>query len=429
MTITVVLLLAVGVYGWRRAGTVEPPTIEFAGIDPAVAQAIETARADVLESPHSGKNWGKLGMLFYAHQFHDEAVTCFRQAEKLDPSEPRWPYFQGNILKYTAPENAIAALRRAASLCAGQPDSAALAVAELLLAQDRVGEAKAALDGLLQTDPANGRARLDLARAAYFSGNHQKSLEQLRLAAQDKRVCQATHVMMAQVYERRGDLTAAQKEQRLAKEVPSDPIWPAPFDAEVKSLEGGEPAQLMRAGLLKNQGRLPEAIAVLEQTVRDHPNSARGWLLLGDSLLSTRNLSRAEQAVNRAARLGSNSVEIPLDRGVVRMLSGDTGKALEYFELALKRKPDYAPAYFYMGQCLRKKGDSAGALNAFEKALSCKPNLVEAHVFSAEILVDMRKYGQALEHLRYALRFGAGDGKAMTLLGQVVRRVQIAPGL
>src|SRR5579871_7071621 len=101
------LLLAVSM-GWfvwhglaprRQAANepalIEPPALELTGVDPAVVRAIETARRAVLESPASGPAWGQLGKTLLAHDFHRQAGTCLAQAQRLDPTEARWPYLEG----------------------------------------------------------------------------------------------------------------------------------------------------------------------------------------------------------------------------------------------------------------------------------------------------------------------------------------------
>ena len=81
--------------------TPEPPRIDLANVDPAVRAAIESAQAAVGRSPRSEDAWGRLGMVLAAHTFYAEAITCFAQAERLDPGEKSWPYFQGVLLTFS----------------------------------------------------------------------------------------------------------------------------------------------------------------------------------------------------------------------------------------------------------------------------------------------------------------------------------------
>ena len=48
------------------------------------------------------------------HGFTDEASVCFAEAERLDPHEVRWPYYQAHFLSLTNPAAAIPEWRLAA---------------------------------------------------------------------------------------------------------------------------------------------------------------------------------------------------------------------------------------------------------------------------------------------------------------------------
>src|SRR5579859_5972390 len=77
---------------WARTPRPEPPRPDLSDADPQVVEAIEEARQAVLHAPRSASAWGRLGMVLRAHDFGEEANTCFAHAEQLDPNEPRWPY-------------------------------------------------------------------------------------------------------------------------------------------------------------------------------------------------------------------------------------------------------------------------------------------------------------------------------------------------
>jgi tetratricopeptide (TPR) repeat protein len=412
------------------ATTVEPPTLPLEGVDPAVVQAIESARGKVLQTPRSANAWGRLGMVLGAYHYFDEANTCFAQAEKLDPSEPRWPYFQGGILSLHDQEAAVPKLRRAAQLCAGDPDAPGLLLGDMLMKLDRADEAEEPFRQVLQKNPANARARLQLGRLLYLRGDLQKALEQLRHAAENQYTRQAAHQLMAEVYQRQGDPQAAEEHRQRTYQLPPDPSWPSTYDAEVKSLEVGEQANVKHVRQLLNQGRVPEAVALLEKTVRAYPDSLSAWELLGDTLVKTgTQLDRAEQALERAAQLGSTAALVLHGRGVIRLLLADWQGALVYFRQALARKPDFALTHFCIGRCLDEQGDRAGALKAFETALRCKPDLVQARKASAGLLIREGKYGLALQHLGYALKLAPTDEQSRQLLRQALQRITLPVAL
>ena len=46
---------------------------------------------DLMADPSSFRG-SHLGMVFHAHELHAEAITCYRRALELSPSEARWSY-------------------------------------------------------------------------------------------------------------------------------------------------------------------------------------------------------------------------------------------------------------------------------------------------------------------------------------------------
>src|SRR5687767_12245076 len=89
------LLGAGGWYGWRWYTTPVPPDISLQGISEELATAIDKARQAVRRQPRSSAAWGKLALVLGANGFEPQAIKCLIQAERFDPSHPRWPYLRG----------------------------------------------------------------------------------------------------------------------------------------------------------------------------------------------------------------------------------------------------------------------------------------------------------------------------------------------
>src|SRR5262249_26401188 len=124
------------------------PEIPLEGQEPEVVDVVGRARAAVVKDPRSADAWGQLGRVLMANELHSEiALDCFAQAERLDPNNPRWPYFCAGILKVDKgkPEEAVRKLERAVALAdaGGVPPSAPrLLLAETLLSLGRADDAE-----------------------------------------------------------------------------------------------------------------------------------------------------------------------------------------------------------------------------------------------------------------------------------------------
>src|SRR5688572_11357667 len=97
LLVPVGLVATGGAYYWLRPPPPELPNIDSISVDPAVARAIEAARAGVGAEPESAKAWGELGLVLFAHGLYQPSLPCFEAAERLDPADPQWPYYQGLV--------------------------------------------------------------------------------------------------------------------------------------------------------------------------------------------------------------------------------------------------------------------------------------------------------------------------------------------
>jgi tetratricopeptide (TPR) repeat protein len=411
----------------REVAVAQPPSIDQSGVDPAVLRLVTAARSAVVDTPHSAEAWGRLGKILLAHGLSDEALPCFAEAERLDPRQPRWPFYQGTILSQGDPDAAIPKLQGAADLCGKLPGAPRLRLADLLLGQGRLGEAEDQWQRLLSQEPGHCRAHLGLARLAYQRGNPEQSMSHLNIALNGSRTRKASHLLLAEIYQRRGDKPAADQESRRAAALPDDESWPDPFDEEVKQLRTGRQVFLARADRFIRQGRVADAIGLLERTVHDYPDSGEAWLLMGKAYLA-KNDARAEQALRTAVRLAPDLVEAPFYLGAVRFLRGDYREAAAHFRQAVKLKPDFALAHYNLGHCLVRLGDRSGATLAFRTAVSCKPDYADARVNLGELLAQDGREAEALGHLRYAVQLEPRDPRAKKLLAQVIRNVPFSTG-
>ncbi len=414
-----VAAVAAGAYLLRRPPP--PPTIDLAGLDPEVASAISAARQGVEEHPRSAAAWGRLGMVLFAHDLHAESLPCLEQAERLDPSDARWPYYQGLILLLTRREASLAPLRRAADR-SGKEVAPRLRLAEALLAQDRPDEAEAAFRQVLEMQPGNPRAELGLGQIAYRRGELPQSLAHLRSAAESPLAQKAARSTLAEVCERLGDAEGAETERRRVADLPPDQPWPDPLIQEVERLQTGLANRLDRADTLLGRGQAGEAADLLGEVVRDHPESAQAHLDLGRALIRLGRLDAAEAELRQGLRLDPTAVNGHYLLGGVLVLRKDDAGAEACYRRAIELKPTHHLAHYQLGQCRLRQHDSAGAADAFRAALRARPNMTEAHVALAEVLLEQGRRDEARAHLEDALRLAPGHEKARQLLDKVAAK-------
>jgi tetratricopeptide (TPR) repeat protein len=419
-----VFLAGFGSFFWYRATAPVPPAVELAGIDAAVVTAVQQARAAVSDAPRSAPAWGRLGMVLLTHDFAPEAKACFAQAEKLDPSEPRWPYHQGIALLEDDPETAILNLQRAVGLCGGTTIAPRACLADALLRQDRLDEAEVQLQRILQLHPDDSRALLALSRLAYRRGRLEESLRYAMRSLRDGVARKSSHLLLAEIYQRTGDGKAADQQSQKAALLREDPPWPDPFLHELVELRTGERANIKRAQKLLDLGRISQAVTLLRRMADDYPDSATSWLMLGRALVHEQNWVAAEQALNRALQLAPDNPEIHVQMGVALYCQWNP-RATAHFRKAIELQPNCAPAYYNLGLWLLRIHDTVGAMDAFRQAIRIQPNLTDAYLGLGSQLALQGQVAEAVRHLQYAVQLNPADRRARQLLKHALEQVAV----
>ncbi|HEV3022830.1 MAG TPA: tetratricopeptide repeat protein, partial [Pirellulales bacterium] len=236
--------LFAGNWAWRRGAAPSPITIDLSGTAPDVAELIESASSAVHRDPHSAPAWGRLGMALLANQFDQEARTCMAEAQRLDPSDPRWPYLIGCCLSRESPESALLPLERAVAGF-GELPAPRLRLAELLLSLGRLDEAEFHFQQVLELDERHSRARLGLARVALARGDPKTALEQVRQAEDSHWTRKAHQAVLLEIHRQMSDQPRVERAARRLAELPDDADMPDPIYDEVKTLGRGADAELL----------------------------------------------------------------------------------------------------------------------------------------------------------------------------------------
>jgi tetratricopeptide (TPR) repeat protein len=371
--------IGLGIWLWPRTPPpLQPPTPDLSEVDPEVAEAIAAAQDKIRQQPTKSALWGRLGMIFFAHDMHEEAQRSFEQAERLDPADGRWPYLRGLSLILTQPNAGIPCLQRAAENCGKEPLAPRLRLAETLLTQNRLDEAAFHLEWARKVDPHDPRVQLDLGRLALLRGQWRRALEILNPCTNDVHTRRMAHTLLAEAWTRLGEADKAHEEQRQVAEAPEDQHWSDPFVEEVLSLQCGLAVHLRQAHELSGQGRYREAVELLKKTAGRYPKSPAIWLLLGDIWRQLGRKDRSEEAFAAAVRIDPESVDGWFRLGCMQAELDQPRAAADSFRRAIRLKADHTDAHLNLGHCLKKMGDTAGAAEAFRGALRCRPDYERA---------------------------------------------------
>jgi tetratricopeptide (TPR) repeat protein len=413
--------------------------VPLEGVEPEVARAIDRARERVRHEGRSAEAWGKLGEVLLAHNFASQADACFARAERLDPNNPRWPYFQALYRLTRDTDSPLPYLRRSAELCGprGEESSAVrLLLAEALLADARPDEADEQLRRVAADDPDSPRLHFDQGVLAAARQDFEGAVHHLSLAAGSPFARQKACAQLAAVSLRRGEREAADEYSRRAARGPADRPWQDPFVREYERLEVGQQSGYLKGEDMEAEGRMPEAVRAFEQMARDYPGE-RSFTALGISLAKMGDLDAAEPVLRRALALAPQKVQAHYFLGVILYYQGERflkassaeaardkfREAAESERQALAIKPDHGFALVYRGLALKQLGQAREALDLLREAVRCRPEMVEPHLYLGEALAEEGQLDEALTHLRHASEVAAPeDPRPAEAIAKVTRR-------
>lgn len=419
VSVLVVLAIAgIGAAVWYRVTDARLPKVDLAGVDPAVAEAVRAARSGAVWRPWSAEERGHYGMVLLAHGMNPQAEVCFAQAEQLDSHDPRWPYLRALCLD-ADPKARIGALQRAVAASGTRGGAPLRVLAETCLECGRLDEAERQFRRLRKEEPDNPWARLGLGRIALERDQLPEALDVLKQAATDPRTARAAQVLLAEVYQRQGDRTAAARARTRAAALPEDPPPPDPYREQVTALQTGKQARLQQLKQLQQQNRLEEARRLAQSIESDYPDIY--WHVEGRVRLARGDLPQAEQALRKAVELDPTSADARFDLGTVLLREKDYRAAAEVFQELTRREPEYGPAYLRLGECWKQLGEPDKALEALRAAVRIMPQQAETHRELGALLADQGKAKEALPSLRRAATLSPDDARTRELLEQVSR--------
>lgn len=408
--LTILLLLAAaggGAYVWLRAPDV--PDVPLEGQETEVADKVNDARAALVKAPRSAANWGHLGQVLLANEISaDVAAICFLQAERLEPDNPRWPYFAGALLQHdlNRPEEALPKLERAAELAdaAAEPNFAPrLFLAETLIAEGKIDAAQAHFKKVLAADRHNPRAHFGLGLLAYARGDWQRCRAHLEACLGSPEARKRASVNLALVCERLDDREAADKYARLAAAAPKDFDWSDPYVVEYLHLAVRSRDRYKAVETLEAQGQFARATNILHILLADHPEDYRPHLMMGRIQGQMGQYASAERHLIKARQLAPDKIQVHYllsltyyQQGeALREKEGITPRVKALYEgsaqsarAALAIRSDYGYAHMSLGVALARLGDRAGGLAELRQAVHCNPEFADNHLFLGEALAE-----------------------------------------
>ena len=410
------VLLVSGVLVFVLPSRLPPiPAIMSAGLDPAVAQLIETATAELCAVPHEATAWGKLGATLMHYEFRTEALQALAQAERLVPREPRWPYYQSFLLLEQHPLEALPKLRRTVELCGSTPDMPRLRLGHLLLEQGHLAEAEIQFQTLLRSQPLHPVASLALARIRQQQERLAECTNALIPCLNDPHTAKAAGALLAAVQQRLGQPKTAAATAQRSESLPPDRAWLDPFWQEALQYRTGCKSLVAQATLWLDEGRFEAALPVLMTVTNRYPEDDQAWYLMGVLFNRQQRGAEAERVLREHLRLSPQSVTGQSQLAAALLAQQRYLESVEVLKRALPLKPSWHELHFNLGFATAKLGLVDEAIRHFRDALQANPGEPDTYVVLADLLQQRGETAEARQLLTRLQELRPGDERAQFL--------------
>ncbi len=335
----------------------------------------DSSRAD------RARAWADLANWFHAHRFLSTAMAGYRNATRLEPTEPTWRYLQATIaLRLDEIEEARDLLLSVIEAADYVPAFVALGEVELELGSH--DKANGHFDRALELAPRCHRARNGLARLARERGDLQSAIEAFRAILQEVPHATSVHYALAMAARDAGDLELARHHLDRARIRGNDDRVVLPLDdpwmADVEQLRRERSTTRLKAAeRLFEAGRSEEAKQGLVDLLADDGEDPHVHFLLGliERRLGDSDAAREHLLLAVEGLQGYPPIHYQL--GVLAEAASPEA-ARAHFLRALQLDPDFRWARFRLASLERSTGHCETALQHYARVLDSEPTHANA---------------------------------------------------
>ena len=169
--------------------------------------------------------------------------------------------------------------------------------------------------------------------------------------------------------------------------------------------------------------RVAAAIATRSDAVRNAPDDAESWGLLGATFEAHGLYDAAESSYASARSLAPDDFRWTYLLAIVRDVNGaDADEVERLFRAATQLRDDYGPVWLRLGHALSLRGSQDEAREALERAVALEPDSSTAHRELGQVLLALDEDAAAFAQLTRAVELNPSDGSAWSGLAQALSR-------
>jgi predicted Zn-dependent protease len=347
-----------------------------------------------------------------------EAMQAYQTLLVLDPAEARWPHLLAEILTgYGRMDEALPLLDRAVALAPAQP-VLWHRLGEARLKSNDLPAATAAFAKLLELQPGNVHALFGLARCDLQAGRLTAARARLQEAVAADPLFPGAQSLLATVYERLGNLAAAELARQRVSGDGRYTGMPDPLAVDLLAYCHQPYTLLVAASAELSDNRPAAAIPLLERALRLDPADARLHRQLGQTRSRLGDLAGARAAFEHAVQLAPADEKI---RGELIDLLRQTGDAVALeraVQEGLAAAPDSASLHYQAGRIAAAAGRTEEAIRHFLVVARLHPEESDAQRELAALYFSTNRAAEGIQVLEDVLRHQPASVPVLTMLAR-----------
>ncbi len=403
------------------------PEIETEGMQPDVRAVVEAARVRIDElaaNPDAPPQalaaaYGELGRAGLSYVFVEFPEICFTNAETLDPSQFKWPYYLGVFYQdQRRLDESAAKLERALQIKPGN-EPAMLHLAQVELLRGELKTAERLYESLRAKDGESAVALYGLGRVASARKEFKDAARLYEAALAIQPEATEIHQQLGLAYREMGrmdearDLLSRGSTTRLSY---VDPL--------VSSLETDFSKGSVYLGLVAaSRGQHAEAAKYYRQAMESEPDNPVYRQALAQELTKTGEFDEAIRQHREAVRLAPEDAMARVLLGsTLGMRDGNTDEVIRLYQQAVELSPTLIEARVALGSAYYGRESWNRAVEPLTAAVEIDPENRQARQRLAQVLMRLNRSEESVEHLRMLVERDPNSPGAILTLGQALLR-------
>lgn len=398
--------------------------------DDSKAQADAVLAAD----PSNADAHALVSAIAFRNGQHDQALSEIQRALQLDPKRAAF-HAQLALLESIDPANGASVESELKSAVSLDPTSAGprILLAGFYVSKNRWPEAEQSLREAIAVEPKSLAAREGLARFYLRQSDQAKAESVLRQAANDLGDDPAGVRILADYYERSGQIEKARKEfEAIASRYPKSVALQEAYVQSLVQVKDYGKAQTVIADLMKQSkapmvlalngivllhgGKTDDALGALQTAIKDYPKDSFLQFWLGKAALAKGQVSLAEQSFRRVTLLNPPALQAQQELALIASQKGDLNLLSDVAEKTIASAPGFADAYVWRASVELAHNSVGEAEGDLQTAIKLAPSNSAAYLELGVLRFSQRKFSDGVELLEQALLKNPDSVQAMRVL-------------